>query len=120
MPTHTRTSTGTATKVALGIAIGASAAFAAVSLNSSFTQQRFQGMGKDFPPAVSGEMVYPNVPAKIESAEACVQRCLIDQTTCVEGKAEQRQACAAPFDRCISACSGEANEMPEVSPEATR
>lgn len=105
MPTQTRTSTGTATKVALGIAIGASAAFAAVSLNSSvmkrpytknpYIQQRYDAKRNG------------SAGGSVESAEACINRCLMEQSECQNNGKPLIAQCIADFDRCISYCPSE-------------
>lgn len=100
MPTQTRTSTGTATKVALGIAIGASAAFAAVSLNSSFTNQKMMG-GKRMPYSSGPMKEAPGY--QVESVDYCVNKCFIAHSQCV-GAGRNSETCGYEFDRCRSLC----------------
>jgi hypothetical protein len=102
MPTQTRTSTGTATKVALGIAIGASAAFAAVSLNSSFMQQKMMG-GK--------KTEYSSGPVKgapgyqPDSADYCINKCFIAFSQCTDA-GRGADVCGSAFSACRDLCSG--------------
>lgn len=100
MPTQTRTSTGTATKVALGIAIGASAAFAAVSLNSSFMQQKMMG-GKQ--PGYSSGPTKGTPGYQVDSADYCVNKCHIALSQCTDA-GRGSAVCFAAFDRCWSMC----------------
>lgn len=105
MLTQTRTSTGTATKVALGIAIGASAAFAAVSLNSSMMKKSFTKN-----PSIQQRYDakrYGGAGGSVESAEACINRCLMAQSECQNNGKPLIAQCIADFDRCISYCPSE-------------
>lgn len=105
MPTQTRASTGTATKVALGIAIGASAAFAAVSLNSSMMKKSFTKN-----PSIQQRYDakrYGSSGGSVESAEACINRCLMAQSECQNNGKPLIAQCIADFDRCVSYCPSE-------------
>ncbi len=126
MPTHTRTSTGTATKVALGIAIGASAAFAAVSLNSSFMQQKMMD-GKQSPYSSGPSKGAPGY--QVESADYCVSKCHIALSQCTDA-GRGSEVCFAAFDRCWGMCpssaqgssatSTAAEDVPEHAPPAMK